>query len=238
MLLGPLLIWYRCRKTNDETVLGSMLWSRVVGGLPLVIFITYGHMTHSFFVEKHFWFGILGNFLWWLASVVQLLKTRPCMGRQQTPGSLNLILNVWFLIDFVGSLALMAFPDRLLTSQTMHVDKHSMHTCRAVGALLLGTTIFNWYTPSYLSDTDRKTVLNSGIATILLVILSTVVGYHVDGLQFSKEQLLLLVGAVLAQLCPLLFGLYLIKPNITTDTKAADSWVYQIYSRNKEASST
>ncbi|KAL3858150.1 hypothetical protein ACJMK2_012757 [Sinanodonta woodiana] len=238
MLLGPLLIWYRCRKTNDETVLGSMLWSRVVGGLPLVILITHGHMTYSFFMEKHFWFGILGNFLWWLVNVVHLWKSRPCMCRQQIQGSLNLILNIWFLIDFVGSLALMAFPGRLLTFQTIHVDKHSMHTCRAVGALLLGTSIFNWYAPSYLSDTDRKTVFISGIATNLLVILSTLVGYCVDGLQSSKEQLLLVVGAVLLRFCPLLFGLYLFKTDITTNTKSTDRRVHHIHSMNKKKASS
>ncbi|XP_069135241.1 uncharacterized protein [Argopecten irradians] len=171
-LIGSAVIWCFCRSSKDSTVKAALLWSRVMGVFCLLLIICNGHFANrKLFTDKHLWFGVLGNFLWWLANAIQLLKSRPKIseGPNKQSRGITLICNLNLLILTLVSLALMAFPLMMTSIKGRKLDKYHLHTSRCAGALALSFAILNWFVPRFTNQRDVRTVFSGQVLTIVLI---------------------------------------------------------------------
>ncbi|XP_061189648.1 uncharacterized protein LOC133197567 [Saccostrea echinata] len=215
-LLGPLLIWLLRRKTEDSSLKATMLISRAMGISVLLIVMTIGQLSYGeIFTDKHFWFGFLGNVLWFVANVFQLLKNRPeIQGVKQSRG-ITLLLHLNSLVVLLLSLSHLSFPNAMCKVQGRRVDKYHIHTTRSAGALMMGWSILTWFSPRFQKKEDVRIVF---LAQILIWGLSEgtyLILHFQSGLMTNQE-----LAIRLATFSPLLLlsviGLYLCSRNISS----------------------
>ncbi|XP_048746501.1 uncharacterized protein LOC125659027 [Ostrea edulis] len=158
-LLGPLLLWLLRRKTEDSSIKTTMLVSRAMGIMVLLVVMGIGQLSYGeIFTDKHFWFGFLGNILWCVANIFQLVKNRPELhGVRQSRGiTLLSHINSWILL--LLSLSHLAFPNAMCKVQGRRVDKYHIHTTRSAGALMMGWCILTWLSPRFQKKEDVRIV--------------------------------------------------------------------------------
>ncbi|OWF35596.1 uncharacterized protein LOC110442747 isoform X2 [Mizuhopecten yessoensis] len=171
-LIGSAVVWYFCRLSKDSTVVAALLWSRVMGIFCLLSIIISGHFANrKLFTDKHLWFGVLGNSLWWLANAVQLLKSRPKVreGPNVQSRGITLVCNLNLLMLTLVSLALMAFPLMTTGVKGRKLDKYHLHTAKAVGALVMTFSILMWFVPRFVHKRDVRAVFSGQLLTVVLV---------------------------------------------------------------------
>lgn len=208
-LIGPLLLWLMRRKTSDPSIKAAMLLSRALGISILLIVMTVGQLSYGeIFTDKHFWFGFLGNILWCVANVYQLIKSRPeLQGLKQSRG-ITLLLHINSCIVLLISLAHMSFANAMCKVQGRRVDKYHIHTTRAAGALMMGWAILTWLAPRFKKREDVRIVF---LAQILIWGLSegTYFILHFQSELMTKRELALRLGTFSPLLLLSLIGLYL-----------------------------
>ncbi|XP_078337819.1 uncharacterized protein LOC111132496 [Crassostrea virginica] len=169
-LCGPLLLWLMRRKTKDPSIKTTMLLSRALGISVLLIVMTVGQLSYGeIFTDKHFWFGFLGNILWCVANVYQLIKNRPELQGVKQPRGLTLLLHINSWIVFLLALAHLSFANAMCKVQGRRVDKYHIHTTRAAGALMVGWSILTWLASRFQKREDVRIVF---LAQILIWCLS------------------------------------------------------------------
>ncbi|XP_033748753.1 uncharacterized protein LOC117333528 [Pecten maximus] len=171
-LIGSAVIWCICRSSKDSTVTAALLWSRFMGLICLLSIVVTGHFANrKLFTDKHLWFGVLGNSLWWLANAVQLLKSRPKIseGPNKQSRGITLICNLNLLMLTLVSLAFMAFPLMTTGIKGRKLDKYHLHTARSIGALAMCFSILTWFVPKFINKRDVRAVFSGQVLTVVLV---------------------------------------------------------------------
>ncbi|KAJ8312955.1 hypothetical protein KUTeg_010328 [Tegillarca granosa] len=161
-LIGPVLIWLFCRKSKDRLIISAMLQSRTLSILLLIVVMSFGQLSYGkIFSDKHFWFGFLGNILWWLANVIQLIKN------DQGPIKVNMLrgvaltiisrLNLIFLT--LGAITYLTSPEQTIEFvKNKKLDNYHIHTARAIGAMMTGLVVFSWYIPRFKEKKSIRVV--------------------------------------------------------------------------------
>lgn len=170
VLLGASVIWYKCRKSKDESVIGTMLWSRSLGLLFQVLTMLYHFLYIGEKFTIFFAYFIMGStVLWLLANTFQILRKYPKLGHYEHGGALAWVLRFDFFITFLTGLAYMAFPQVF----TMFTVKESNYIHRYVtqllGGSMLGTVWVSWYGTSFYLERDQKAIFFSRILTTMLI---------------------------------------------------------------------
>ncbi|XP_033748755.1 uncharacterized protein LOC117333529 [Pecten maximus] len=156
-ILAPMLMWYSCRKSRDDSVIGAMLWSRSLGLFPLLMVLLYGHFTYSkTFIDRHMWFFILFVGCIWVSNVIQLMRTKPSVGRREQKGPVSVILRLDFLILFLVGLGGMAFPKQALSFIIFEPKNFQLHLERMSAAVAFSQIFLAWFAPSFRDNEDRR----------------------------------------------------------------------------------
>ncbi|XP_060067077.1 uncharacterized protein LOC132547294 [Ylistrum balloti] len=224
-LIGSAVIWCICRSSKDSTVTAAMLWSRVMGIICLLSIVISGHLANrKLFTDKHLWFGVLGNSLWWLANAVQLLKSRPKVSRgpyAQSRG-ITLVCNLNLLMLTLVSLAFMAFPLMTTGVKGRKLDKYHLHTARCAGALAMGFSILMWFVPRFVNKRDVRAVFSGQVLTVLLVYTAKAFMQYTSKI-LGREEILLWTMMYLPLLLLPMNGLLLTYRNDTGTTPETGS---------------
>lgn len=205
-LLIPVLFWYYGRKSRDETVVGSMLWSRALGLVPVLMVMLYGHYTYKTFSDRNLWFFVLCMVCIWLSNVVQLVRSRPSVGRREQKGPVSVIFRIEFLLMFVTGLAAMAFPKMTIAPLFSDPKNFQLHIERLLGSLQFSLMFLAWYAPSFRDNEDRRRFFCMQLTMIVAVLGCTACCWHCGTLtsdQFMSSTL----GLSVPTLIPLA-GLY------------------------------
>ncbi|KAK3083936.1 hypothetical protein FSP39_005638 [Pinctada imbricata] len=220
-LMGPLLLWLFRRKSKDPNVIAAMLWSRTVGIMTLLFIMTVGQLTYGhIFTDKHVWFGFLGNILWWLANVVQLIKNKPSIsGYQQTRG-ITLLLHLNLLILTLLSLAFLAFPKMMFKIEGRKADKYHLHTARAVGALIMGSAAMMWIAPCIKERRDVRIIFISQSLMAVLCEASYLI-LHFSAQLMTKQELYIRMATFIPLLVISLIGIFLSCKTTNSDADSA-----------------
>ncbi|XP_069135086.1 uncharacterized protein [Argopecten irradians] len=156
-ILAPMLLWYSCRKSRDESVIGAMLWTRSLGLFPMLMVMLYGHFTYAkTFTDRHMWFFILFVGCTFVSNVAQLLRTKPSVGRREQKGPVSVVLRLEFLLMFILGLASMAFPKQCLTSIIADPKNFQLHLERLFGAISFSQIFLAWFALSFRDNEDRR----------------------------------------------------------------------------------
>ncbi|OWF35597.1 uncharacterized protein LOC110442751 [Mizuhopecten yessoensis] len=170
-LLVPMLMWYSCRKSRDDSVVGALLWSRALGLLPLLMVSLYGHFsTKKIFTDRNMWFFVLFIGCSWVSNVVQLVTTRPSVGRREQKGPVSTIFRLEFLVFFVVGLGVMAFPHMSLSLFIASPKIFQIHLGRVTAALMFSQIFLAWFAPSFRDNEDRRRLFCMQLTMLFLAV--------------------------------------------------------------------
>ncbi|XP_060066536.1 uncharacterized protein LOC132546801 [Ylistrum balloti] len=205
-ILAPMVMWYSCRKSRDDSVIGAMLWSRTLGLFPLLMVMLHGHFTYTkTFTDRNMWFFILCVGCIMVTNIVQLVRTRPSVGRREMKGPVSVILRLDFLLLFIIGLATMAFPKVTIGSFIHDPKNFQVHQERVSGAIAFGHIFLAWFAPSFRENEDRRRFFCMQL-TIILLTLGCVACAFYDG-SINAETVRLFLGCCLTGILPAA-GLY------------------------------
>ncbi|KAL3858151.1 hypothetical protein ACJMK2_012758 [Sinanodonta woodiana] len=210
LMLGKVLLWYLTRRTVDDAVVGTILWSRLMGILILLLVVFQGFwQSKEFPSNKNLWFDLLG-FLFLLGNTIcYLVRGRYAVGGREQKGPVSIVLRIYFLILFFTGLCCMAFPKVMIPFKPL--EKQDVMIMRIIGAVLFGNSIVAWYVPSWRSDENKKAYFISQIITSFLFCVTLAIAFFIEG-TFNLREFLILHTAVVPSLV-ILVGMYFIWKN-------------------------
>lgn len=182
ILLGASVVWYKCRKSKDESVIGTMLWSRSLG----LLFQILTMLNHLIYVGNKFTdffaYFILGStVLWLLANTLQILRKYPKLGHYEQGGALTWVFRLDFFITFLAGLAFMAFPQVftwLFAKESNYIHRY---ITQLLGGSMLGNVWMSWYGTSFYLERDKKAIFLSRILTTMLIMAVLLYGNIMEG---------------------------------------------------------
>ncbi|KAK3084312.1 hypothetical protein FSP39_011477 [Pinctada imbricata] len=203
----PILMLYMNRRSRDETILGSLLWSRALTMWSAIFF--YGCQ--------------------WVFSVYQLAKTRPSLGRREVKGVVGVICRLNFLVLFLIGLMSMAFPKMLFENQSLTPKTIDLHLSRFLGALIFAMIIPAWYSASFRHNEDRKNFFSCQLLVMALLTGAQMHNFFWEKSFPTKDLVPWLIGDVIMLACPLV-GLVI----ITKEEKDAEDNRTHYYFRTRK----
>ncbi|GAB1604490.1 uncharacterized protein LOC115222545 [Argonauta hians] len=168
--IGAASVLYRGRLSKDESVTGTILWSRILGLSIQILTLVY----HAVFIidkfNTFFLYFVVGNFLLWLmANFIQIIRKQPKLGHYEPETLLTWVIRSEFFVTFLVGLAYMAFPDFLTSLFVPKRDLIHVYITQLVGGSTLGGIWLSWYSTSFFLERDIKAVLISRISTAVLI---------------------------------------------------------------------
>ncbi|KAK3581910.1 hypothetical protein CHS0354_005517 [Potamilus streckersoni] len=207
IILGQVLIWYLTRRTVDDAVVGTILWSRLMGILVLLLVVFQGFwQSRESPSNKNVWFDLLGFLLLLGNTICYLVRGRYAVGGREQKGPVSIVLRIYFLILFFSGLCCMAFPKVMMPFKPL--EKLDVVIMRSIGAVLFGNSIEAWYAPSWRSDENKNAFFISQILTSFLFCVTLAIAFFIEGTFNFREALILHTGVVPGMV--ILVGMYFI----------------------------
>nr|XP_054769872.1 uncharacterized protein LOC129277742 isoform X3 [Lytechinus pictus] len=117
-MIGDAVSRYFLRSSKDASTLVYLLFSRIVGCSVLIISMIYiQYFGGSVWNQNHIFFGMLGNMLWMMGSIVYYYQSRYSGGHAQLESRLNMHLRLDGFLTLLIGCSCYAFPDFYLKMQ-------------------------------------------------------------------------------------------------------------------------
>ncbi|XP_063966812.1 uncharacterized protein LOC129277742 [Lytechinus pictus] len=174
-MIGDAVSRYFLRSSKDASTLVYLLFSRIVGCSVLIISMIYiQYFGGSVWNQNHIFFGMLGNMLWMMGSVVYYYQSRYSGGHAQLESRLNMHLRLDGFLTLLIGCSCYAFPDFYLKMQTTleTYDGAHLHMVRSTGALLIGSAMLSFVAPGFLFDWDKRALFIGRIVKVFVTVLA------------------------------------------------------------------
>ncbi|XP_030853270.1 uncharacterized protein LOC105445402 [Strongylocentrotus purpuratus] len=174
-MIGDAVTRYFCRSSKDASTLVYLLFSRIVGCTILIVSMVYiQYFGGNTWNQNHIFFGMVGNMLWMMGSVIYYYQSRYSGGHAQLESRLNMHLRFDGFLVLVIGLTIFGFPDLFLKIQTTleSYDGAHLHMARSTGALLIGSSILSFMAPGFLFDWDKRAIFVGRIVKLFLTVLA------------------------------------------------------------------
>lgn len=113
------------------------------------------YTNSAWMLFQHFWFGFLGNILWCVANVYQLIKNRPELQGVKQPRGLTLLLHINSWIVFLLALAHLSFANAMCKVQVKLFSIHVVNNVPVCTFYWMYRHIKNTYITGLLTRKHR-----------------------------------------------------------------------------------
>eukprot|EP00057_Strongylocentrotus_purpuratus_P024751 XP_011679225.1 PREDICTED: uncharacterized protein LOC588758 [Strongylocentrotus purpuratus] len=172
-MIGDAVTRYFCRSPDASTLPSILLFS--TGCTILIVSMVYiQYFGGNTWTQNHIFFGMVGNMLWMMGSVIYYYQSRYSGGHAQLESRLNMHLRFDGFLVLVIGLTIFGFPDLFLKIQTTleSYDGAHLHMARSTGALLIGSSILSFMAPGFLFDWDKRAIFVGRIVKLFLTVLA------------------------------------------------------------------